>query len=72
MAITYTMTWAGGQDSASDEGGFVLTDDKGVVQPFNYNVSTIDRIPNPVLRAVADELHNQAGSATGTVTVTIA
>ncbi len=70
MAITYTMTWAGGLTSV-DSGGAVVTDDKGVLHPFNFSAQTIGNIPNPVLRAVADELNNQAGSATGTVTVTI-
>lgn len=71
MAITYTMTWAGGQDS-NDTGGFVLTDDRGVEHVVNYDAKSITNIKNPAMRAVADELHNQAGSATGTVTVSIA
>ena len=71
MAITYTMTWAGGTDSQTS-GGFTVTDDLGALHPFNYSITNIPEILNPVLRAVADELHNQAGSATGTVTVTIA
>ena len=71
MAITYTMTWAGGQDSQTS-GGFTLTDDLGDVHPFNFSATNISEILNPVFRAVSDELHNQAGSATGTVTVTIA
>ncbi len=70
MAITYTMTWAGGVDSQTS-GGFVVTDDLGFLHPHNYSATNISEILNPVLRAVADELHNQAGSATGTVTVTI-
>ncbi len=71
MAVTFTMTWAGGQDSQTS-GGFIVTDDRGDIMPFNYSAETISNIPNPVFRAVADELHNQAGSGTGTVTVTIA
>jgi cobalamin biosynthesis protein CobD/CbiB len=65
------MTWAGGLDS-NTSGGFVLTDDNSVEHPVIYSAKTIGNISNPVFRAVADELHNQAGSATGTVTVTIA
>ena len=71
MAITYTMTWSGGTDSQVS-GGFVLLDDLSVSHVHNYDVHTINNIKNPVMRAIADELHNQAGSATGTVTVTIA
>ena len=70
MAITYTMTWAGGVDSQTS-GGAVLTDDLGVAHPFNYSATNISEILNPVHRAIADELHNQSGSATGTVTITI-
>ncbi len=70
MAITYTMTWASGI-SSNPSGGFVLTDDLGVEHPVSYDVKTINSIKNPAARAVADELTNQAGSATGTVTVTI-
>ena len=71
MAITYTMTWASGQNSGTS-GGFVLTDERGVVRPFSYGAQNIGNIQNPAARAVADELLNQAGAATGTVTVTIA
>lgn len=71
MAITYTMTWAGGLTSVNS-GGAIVTDENGVEHPFNFSAQTIGNIPNPVLRAVADELHNQSGAATGTVTVTIA
>ena len=71
MAITYTMTWAGGLDSTTS-GGFVLTDHNSVVHPVSYSAGHIGDIKDFVARAVADELHNQAGSATGTVTVTIA
>ncbi len=71
MAVTLTMTWAGGQISTTSA-GFVLTDDKGIVTPVTYDNGTPGNIKNPVHRAVAEELSNQAGSATGTVTVTIA
>lgn len=70
MSITYTMTWAAGI-AGSPTGGFTLTDDKGNVTPYTFG-KNVDNIPNPVVRAVADELVNQGGSATGTVTVTIA
>lgn len=70
MAVTYTMTWAGGI-AGNPSSGFVLTDDFGNVTPVSYSLQTLDDIKNPVHRAVADELSRQAGSATGTVTVTI-
>lgn len=71
MSITYTMTWAAGQNSQTS-GGFILTDDKSVTHQVTYDSGTVNNILNPVHRAVADELANQSGSATGTVTVTIA
>ena len=70
MAVTFTMTWAGGL-ATQTTGGFTITDDRGVVRPWNYDVKQINNIPDPTARAVADELSNQAGAATGTVTVTI-
>ena len=71
MAVTLTMTWAGGVTSQTSC-GFTLTDDRGNEQPHNYGKSNIGNIINPVHRAIAEELSNQAGSATGTVTVAIA
>ncbi len=71
MAVTLTMTWAGGLDSDVNI-GFVLTDDRGHVTPWIVPAQSIDNCPDPAARAVAKELHNQAGAATGTVTVTIA
>ncbi len=53
MAITYTMTWASGQSSTTT-GGFVLTDDKGVVHPWSYDVKSIGNIKDPAARAVAE------------------
>ena len=71
MAITYTMTWANGH--ASDlTGHFILTDDLNRETPVYYDANSITNIKDPVARAVADELQNQAGSATGTVIVSIA
>ena len=71
MAISCSMTWIAGTHNTTG-GGFTLTDDKGVVHQHALGNSTIDNISNPVFRAIADELHNQAGSATGTVVVSIA
>ena len=71
MAITYTMAWAGGLDSDVNI-GFTLTDDRGHVTPWIVPAQSIENCPDHAARAVADELHNQAGAATGTVTVTIA
>ncbi len=71
MAVTLTMTWAGGLAS-NVSGGFVLTDDLGNARPWSFASTEINNIPDPVARAVAEELQNQAGSSTGTVTVTIA
>ena len=71
MAVTLTMTWVGGVVSQTSC-GFTLTDDLGNEQTHNYGKSLIGNIFNPVHRAVAEELSNQAGSATGTVTVVIA
>ena len=71
MAVTLTMTWAGGI-SGNPSGGFVLTDDNGVVTPHAYDTGNLANIANPVHRAIAEELTNQAGAATGTVTVAIA
>ncbi len=71
MTVTNTMTWAGGLDSAENI-GFVITDERGKAYPWSVAAKSIDNIPDPVARAVAEELHNQAGSATGTVTVSIA
>ena len=70
MAITYTMTWAGGLDSNVNI-GFTLTDDLGKITPWIVPVHSIPNCPDHAARAVADELHNQSGAATGTVTVTI-
>ena len=71
MAITYTMTWAGGLDSNVNI-GFTLTDDQGKATPWIVPAQSITNCPDHAARAVADELHNQSGSATGTVTVAIA
>lgn len=71
MSVTFTMTWASGQNSQTT-GGFILTTDKGIEEVVTYDSGTTANIKNPVHRAVADELANQSGSATGTVTVTIA
>ncbi len=71
MSVTLTMTWAGGVSSTTS-GGFVLTDDRSVEHQLSYDVKSISNIKNPAMRAVAEELTNQAGSATGTVTVAIA
>jgi hypothetical protein len=71
MAVTLTMTWAGGI-SSNDSCGFVLTTDDSVEEVVSYPRSAIQDIKNPVHRAVAKELSEQAGSATGTVTVSIA
>ena len=70
--VTYTMTWANGKASSRGGGSFILTDEKGADHQFHYVSSQIKDIQNPVFRAVADELHNQSGAATGTVTVSIA
>ena len=70
MAITYTMTWAAGQDSDVNI-GFVLTDDRGRITPWVVPAHSIENCPDHAARAVADELHRQAGAATGTVTVSI-
>ena len=70
MAVTFTMTWAGGLDSNVNI-GFTLTDDRGRITPWIVPADSIGNCPDPAARAVADELHNQAGAATGTVTVTI-
>ncbi len=71
MAITYTMTWAGGLAGAPS-GGFILTDHDGVAHQHSFDSNSVANITDFVKRAVADELANQAGAATGTVTVTIA
>ena len=70
MSVTYTMTWANGSTSATN-GGFVLTTDQGVSEQVTFPSHNFSGMDNPVHRAVADELAAQAGSATGTVTVTI-
>lgn len=70
MAVTFTMTWVGGQDSDVNI-GFVLTDDRARVTPWVVPVHSINNVPDPVARAVAEEIHNQGGAATGTVTVSI-
>jgi len=70
MAVTLTYTWSGGIDS-NDNIGFVLTRN-GVNQPWVVPASAIQDVPDPVAEAVARELHEQSGSATGTCTVTIA
>lgn len=71
MAVTKTMTWKGGQDSNVNI-GFELTDDRGHVTPWIIPAQSIDNCPDHAARAVAEELHNQGGAATGTVTVSIA
>ena len=71
MAVTFTMTWAGGLDSNVNI-GFVLTDDRGRETPWTVPADSINNCPDHAARAVADELHNQGGAATGTVTVAIA
>ena len=71
MAVTFTMTWAGGLDSNVNI-GFTLTDDRGRITPWIVPADSINNCPDHAARAVADELHNQAGAATGTVTVAIA
>lgn len=71
MTITLTATWAGGVDSTENV-GFTITDDRGNVKPWVVAARSIENCPDPVARAVAEELHNQAGAATGTVTVSIA
>ncbi len=70
MAVTFTMTWAGGLDSNVNI-GFVLTDDRGRITPWVVPADSIGNCPDHAARAVADELHNQGGAATGTVTVAI-
>ncbi len=70
MAVTFTMTWADGLDSNVNI-GFVLTDDRGRITPWIVPTDSIGNCPDHAARAVADELHNQGGAATGTVTVTI-
>lgn len=70
MAVTLTYTWSAGQNSQVNV-GFVMTRD-GVDQPWSVAKSQLGNIPNPVAEAIAREIHEQAGSATGTCTVTIA
>ena len=71
MAVTFTMTWAGGQDSDVNI-GFELTDDRERITPWVVPADSIGNCPDHVARAVADELHNQGGASSGTVTVSIA
>ncbi len=70
MAVTFTMTWAGGLDSEVNI-GFTLTDDQGKATPWIVPTGSINNCPDHAARAVADEIHNQAGAATGTVSVVI-
>ena len=70
MAKTLTYTWSGGL-SSQDNIGFVMTRD-GQNQPWSVSSKSLGNIPNPVAEAIARELFEEAGSATGTCTVTIA
>ena len=69
MAVTLTYTWSGGQSSA-DNIGFVMTRN-GINQPWSCDPGSLSNIPNPVAEAIARELYEQGGAATGTCTVTI-
>lgn len=69
MAKTLTYTWSGGQ-SSEDNIGFIMTRN-GVDQQWSVSKASLSNIPNPVAEAIARELYEESGAATGTCTVTI-